>query len=123
VVLVLCLQDEEEEPLNRREQARRDRQDARAAAEAARQAKETKISAYRDKQEKKEREREERERAQVSDCCLESVIDDVLCNLCCALQCACRRAGAALCWCGGTVVADDLWGLVPVLYTCAICAG
>jgi hypothetical protein len=59
------LQDEDEEPLNRREQARRDRQDARAAADAARQAKESKISAYRDKQEKKEKEREDRERAQV----------------------------------------------------------
>jgi hypothetical protein len=63
------LQEEEEEPLNRREQARRDRQDARAAAEAARQAKEAKISAYREKQERKEKEREERERAQVSLCC------------------------------------------------------
>ena len=61
-----CLQDDEEEPLNRREQARRDRQEARAAADAARQAKDSKISAYRDKQERKEKEREERERAQVS---------------------------------------------------------
>lgn len=59
--------EEEDEPLNRREQARRDRQDARAAAEAARNAKDAKISAYREKLEKKEKERDEREKAQAEE--------------------------------------------------------
>lgn len=63
----LHLQEEEAEPLNRREQQRADRAEAREAEAAAREARQAKINAYDDKRRKKEEEREAREKAQVGE--------------------------------------------------------